>query len=115
MIIIIIDLIIILLPLQHDYNCDQNDHHDNHTGERVGAGDGDSYCDSEASMDDGSCYDQVMLLMMMILLLLLIMMLMAIMSIITIIIFSSTSLGARQPPTASVTASTSELPTMILI
>ena len=30
MIIIIIDLIIILLPLQHDYNCDQNDHHDNH-------------------------------------------------------------------------------------
>ena len=27
-------------------------------GERVG-GDGDSYCDSEASLDDGSCYDNL--------------------------------------------------------
>ena len=35
-------------------------------GERVGAGDGDSYCDSEASMDDGSCYDQVPTMMMII-------------------------------------------------
>ena len=29
-------------------------------GERVGGGgDGDSYCDSEASLDDGSCYDNL--------------------------------------------------------
>ena len=29
------------------------------TGERVGGGDNDSYCDSEASLDDGSCYDNL--------------------------------------------------------
>ena len=64
-------LLKIPLSLQHDrLNHDHNDHdnlsldhdhshHDQNTGERVGAGDGDSYCDSEASMDDGSCYDQV--------------------------------------------------------
>ena len=28
-------------------------------GERVGGGDNDSYCDSEASLDDGSCYDNL--------------------------------------------------------
>ena len=29
------------------------------SGERVGGGDNDSYCDSEASLDDGSCYDNL--------------------------------------------------------
>ena len=29
------------------------------TGERVGGGDNDSYCDSEASLDDGSCFDNL--------------------------------------------------------
>lgn len=35
------------------------DKKDKGEGDRVGAGDGDSYCDSEASLDDGSCYDQL--------------------------------------------------------
>ena len=29
------------------------------SGERVAGGDNDSYCDSEASLDDGSCYDNL--------------------------------------------------------
>ena len=91
-------------------NHHHHDHHDHNAGERVGAGDGDSYCDSEASMDDGSCYDQVMMLILILMLMTIMLMLS-----IAIILISLTSPGAQQPLMALVTASTSEPRTTILI
>ena len=71
------EILIIFIPssifnisfrMTHFHDLDDHPDIDNipNKGERVGAGDGDSYCDSEASMDDGSCYDQVPTMMMII-------------------------------------------------